>query len=374
MQPPSATPPHAGGSPRILFVPASGPGGAGEYMRCRILADACARRWPDARIHFVLNRNASYAHDLPYPTQLLDATPAHATPAVIEALRRIAPDVVIFDSTGRARQLACAKALGAACVFVSSRPNARRKGLRLNRIRHLDYHWVVQAPWASDASSAWERLKKRWYGGIRTLQIATLFEHSERRRRRLLLHSLQIAPRRYLAFCPGGGGEFGRGPRAADVMLAAATVLAASSQRTCVLVLGPNYGQPPAAPAGVVIVERLANASLMDLLHDAELVVTGGGATLLQTLALHKVCIAVPVAGDQPERIRRSAERGLVEPVDLDAAAICRAVTSLLADRQRRAALVRALRACGVRNDVHAAVAALASLLDARLPGVAHSR
>jgi UDP:flavonoid glycosyltransferase YjiC (YdhE family) len=106
----------------------------------------------------------------------------------------------------------------------------------------------------------------------------------------------------------------------------------------------------------------------MDLLHDAELVVTGGGATLLQALAQRKVCVAAPVAGDQPERIRLCAERGLVQPVELAAEAIGRAVAALLADRPRRLAMIRALRRSGVRNELRDAVAAIASLVEARAP------
>lgn len=365
MQPPIAAQTQVEVAPRIMFVPASGPGGAGEYMRCRILADACARRWPGAQIHFVLSRHASYARELSYPTQLLDSSPAHASAAVTAYLNRIRPDIVLFDNTGRAKQLAAAKALGAACVFISSRPNARRKGLRLNRIRWLDQHWVLQPPWATAAASVWERLKKSWWNGLRTLHFATVFEPSERQRRRALRQSLGIASRPYIAFCPGGGGAFQRGPRAADIMLAAAGGIAATADCACVVVLGPNYGKSPAVATGVVTIDRMTNAHLMDLLHDAALVVTGGGDTLLQALALCKPSVAVPVANDQPARIRHCADRGLVQPAELEAGAISHAASALLADRPRRLAMIRALRRCGVRNELPDAVAAIAGLLEA---------
>src|SRR5262249_13865798 len=104
-------------SPCFLFVPASGPAGAGEYMRCRILAEAIEHRWPNARIHFVLNRHASYARECPYETRLLEASPAHATESVNAYIRELTPNIVIFDSTGRAAQLAAARSVGARCVF-----------------------------------------------------------------------------------------------------------------------------------------------------------------------------------------------------------------------------------------------------------------
>jgi UDP:flavonoid glycosyltransferase YjiC (YdhE family) len=112
----------------------------------------------------------------------------------------------------------------------------------------------------------------------------------------------------------------------------------------------------------------------MDLLHDAELVVTGGGDTLMQALAQRKVCLAVPVAGDQPERIRLCAERGLVQPAELESGTIGRAVSALLADRPRRLAMIRALRRCGMRNELQRAVAAIADLLETREPLEPHAQ
>jgi hypothetical protein len=164
--------------PAVLYLPASGPGGSGEYVRCLMLARALARRWPDAQARFMVNRNAAYAHEVPFPSVLLDSSPTHATPAVTELLARERFDLVVFDSSGRAAQLEAAKRAGATTVFVSYRPNARRKGLRLQRVRNIDQHWIVQPEWLTAAPTPWERFKKRWLGHIRTLYLDAMLEES----------------------------------------------------------------------------------------------------------------------------------------------------------------------------------------------------
>src|SRR5687767_11741061 len=60
---------------RLLFAPVSAPQGMGEYARAREIAAAVARRRPDAQIHFVVSREASYAKDVPFPATLLPSSP-----------------------------------------------------------------------------------------------------------------------------------------------------------------------------------------------------------------------------------------------------------------------------------------------------------
>ena len=49
----------------------------------------------------------------------------------------------------------------------------------------------------------------------------------------------------------------------------------------------------------------LAQSELVALMRHARLVVANGGSTLLQAIACGAACVAVPIAGDQRERIRR---------------------------------------------------------------------
>ena len=128
----------------MLFLPVSGPGGAGEFYRALAIANGIARRWPDAAIQFVVSRDAPYAHDAPYPTVLVGRSPTLETEAVNEIISQVRPHVVIFDSSGRVAQYECAHRLGARVVFVSSRESSRRRGFRLRRMRWLDQHWIAQ--------------------------------------------------------------------------------------------------------------------------------------------------------------------------------------------------------------------------------------
>ena len=71
IQPSQPAPTTATGG--FVFVPVSGPGGAGEYYRSLAIARALVARWPDVRVCFVLSREgqqavaADPAHFLPLP-------------------------------------------------------------------------------------------------------------------------------------------------------------------------------------------------------------------------------------------------------------------------------------------------------------------
>ena len=355
-----------GHGPRILFLPASSPGGAGEFMRCRIIAGGIAKHWPAAEIHFTVNRNAGYAHDVPYPARLLDSSPAHASPAVNEYIELFKPDVAIFDCTGAADQFSTAKRAGAACVFTSARPRARRKGLRWNRVRWIDQHWVAQPKWATSAATPWEQLKKIRWPHIETVHLPTLYEEGALDQKKALLRDLGINNRPYVTLCAGGGGSTREGKRAADVFIDAADKISTQTGLACIVVLGPNYKKTTSTHRNVIAIAQLENAQLMGLLQNAELVVTGGGALLLQAMAQRKICVTVPVAKDQPHRIRRCTRRGVAQPARLSSDHIASESFKLLNDRSRRLAMLEKLRDLGLRNSVQTAVAAIGRLLEAR--------
>ncbi len=64
----------------MLFVPVSGEKGVGEYYRSLTIAGGAQRRWPRARIHFVVNRSAGYADQVPYPTVRVEGSPTYNSP------------------------------------------------------------------------------------------------------------------------------------------------------------------------------------------------------------------------------------------------------------------------------------------------------
>jgi hypothetical protein len=112
-------------APRFLFVPVSGPGGAGEYHRSLAVARALEQRWPGCRIRFVLNTSAPYTAASPYAGLRIEDSPTRSNAAVVDYIRNERPDVVVFDSSGRLAQYAAARDVGAGVVYVSSRPKTR---------------------------------------------------------------------------------------------------------------------------------------------------------------------------------------------------------------------------------------------------------
>ena len=100
----------------------------GEYARSLSIALAAQARWPDASVHFLVSAQAPYAAATPFEHTLLPASPTMHSGGVIACMRGFRPDAVIFDNAGRTAQLAAARGLGAAVIYISSR--ARQSELR----------------------------------------------------------------------------------------------------------------------------------------------------------------------------------------------------------------------------------------------------
>ncbi|HET7204892.1 MAG TPA: hypothetical protein VFI92_16145 [Steroidobacteraceae bacterium] len=355
---------------RFLFVPVSGPGGAGEYHRSLAVARALERRWPGCQIRFVLHRSAPYAADAPYAGLLVDDSPTRASAAVIECIRAERPDVVVFDSSGRLGQYRAARDVGAAVVYVSSRARTRWKGFRWRRMRVLDQHWIAQPRFLGGTPTAYERLKLRLVGRPEIVVLDAVHDPLDVPATRRLQAQLGLEPGRYVALCPGGGGDFGHAVDAAQVFYEVAQRLARSSGLAVVAVLGPRV--PPrsaTAPheAGLRTLATLPNGQLIALLRDATVVVVNGGSLLLQSMAQGAPIVAAPVAGDQPERIRRCAREGYVRQSSLDPESMTAAVLALLSDQQARDGLRARLAALALRNGVDEASDAVMRLVQARV-------
>jgi UDP:flavonoid glycosyltransferase YjiC (YdhE family) len=347
---------------RVLFVPVSGPAGAGEYYESLAVAAGIRARWPDARIGFVLSRQARYVASVPFPAVLVDTSPTHATAEVIRTIERDRPDVVIFASGGRVAQFAAARRLGARVVCMSPRPTARWRSFRLRRMRQMDQHWISEPAFAGARLTRWERLKLALAPRLEVVFFDGLHEPiveesvAERRR------ELGLEGRTYVVFCPGGGGVFA-GVSAVPAFLAAARETAAQTNHAVILVSGPNSELSETGGERLRIVGSLPNGDLMGLIRDARLAVTTGGTLMLQSLMQGTPCVAAPVAGDQPGRIRMCARRDLVQPAQLTAASLQAAALELLGDPARLDAVRLAIAHSHVRNGATLAVAALARLL-----------
>lgn len=348
---------------RVVFVPVSGPAGAGEYYESLAVAAGVLRRWPDARLSFVLSRQARYARSVPFPTTLVEGSPTHATDEVVRVIEKDRPDVVIFASSGRVAQFAAAQRVGARVVCMSPRSSARRRSFRLRRMRHIDQHWISEPSFARASLTRWERLRLALVPRVEVVFLDGLHEPiveaSVVRRKR----ELGLEGHEYVVFCPGGGGVFG-GVSAVPVFLAAATDVSRQAGETVLLVAGPNSDLSHSGDDRLRITPAVPNGDLMGLLRDATLAVTTGGTLMLQSVMQGTVCVAAPIASDQPQRIAACARRGLVVPARLTRESLAGEVLALLADPDRREAISQEVARAGVRNGVDVAVRALARLLD----------
>lgn len=347
---------------KVLFVPVSGPQGSGEYVRCLVVAQALAAARPDVDIHFVLNRAARYASEAPFTTHLIDGSPTASTPAVNTLLERLSPNVVVFDNAGRTAQLRRARQLGARVVFVSRRPGKRRKAFRPSWMRCLDQHWLAFPAAIDGPLGPLERLSLRVYPGVEMIELGSVYSESLQQRRVALLARVGVGDAPYVLLAPGGGGPHARSRDAPGVFADAARRIAAAGGIQVILVAGSNTSATECP--GVIALPRVTPPEMIDLLHTASVVVTNGGTTLSQALAHRKPCIAVPLADDQPFRVRRCAGLGVVVAARLDAGELSGAALGLLADGPRRADLARRAAALAVTNGASRAVAGLARLLD----------
>jgi len=351
-------------APRLLFVPVSGRFGMGEYARSLAIAQGVEARWPGAAIHFVLSREAPYAGGTPYPATLLPSSATFHTAEVCELMRSWRPDVVIFDNAGRSAQLRAAKACGASVVYVSARRRQRRKAFRLRWMRAIDEHWIAYPRFIAGGLRPLERLKLRIMRRPRVRFLDVVLARSQGAKGESILARLGCAPGAYALVVPGGGTGH---PGAADAVTrfsAAARELARTTLDTVYVgAVGPDDGE---TSGRLRLPGALPQGDLAELMRGARLVITNGGSTLLQAIACGRPCIAVPIAKDQAERIRRCAAAEVAVPAPLDAAAICSTASALLGAPGRLQALVDRAMALALEDGVDVAVRALTSLVERR--------
>ncbi len=346
----------------VLFIPVSGPEGAGEYLRCDLLARQLLLRNSQCRVHFLLNRHARYATAVAWPSTWLERSATQETAAVVAAIQFLRPRVVVFDNAGRAAQLRAAKAGGAHTICIASRPSSRRKLLRVSRLRHIDALWWAQAAFALPPANLWQRLLLRCFPRARQFALGVISERMTDAAHWLRTHWPQLRSGEFVVLCPGGGGRAANGAEPVAVMRAAAVKLRANT----VLVAGPNALSRSAGDAdGHHEVAGLPNRELMALIEHAHCVVSTGGDVLVQALELGAAIVAVPTQSDQPQRIARAAARGAVLATNLDADAIAVVTQSILDDAKKLASLRAAARALSVQSDLRGALARLEAVLSA---------
>ena len=308
-----------GKQPKFLFLPVSDATGIGEYMRSVIIADEIVRLYPEARIHFLLSREAPYASSCPYPATLLDDSPTLAVGAVCDFISDFSPDVVLFDASGRRSQLAHAKRCGARVIFISQHARKRRRGMKLSRARLTDVHWVAQPEFAIAPVSGFSRNKLKLFRLPQPVATGPFFSRPTASHQQALLEQYGLERDNYWLVNAGSGAHQLQGQPAVLKFAEAASASFASSQVPALVVLGPGFkGETPSLP-GVTFVPSLGNRDFINLLEAARGALLSGGDGLLQAIALKKPCLAVAVAKDQPLRIAACMRMGLVVGSEADA-------------------------------------------------------
>ena len=323
----------------------------GEYARSLAIAHAVVGRWPDAQVHFVLSAQAPYSATTPFEHTLVPSSPTFHSAEVIACIHRFHPDVVIFDNAGRTAQLRAARISGAAVIYISSRHRQRNRGFRWRWMGMLDEHWIAYPEFIAGALGRIEKLKLALRGGPRLRFLDVILSPGA------LAHATDAGP--FALVVPGGGTGHPGAADAATRFFAAAARLASQGVQT--LYVGPHA-------KGVVLANMqafgtLPQAQLAALIRGARLIVVNGGSTLLQAISCGRACVAVAIANDQRERIRRCLRSGVTIDAPLEADAIADTALSLWLDEPRREALARHAADLKLRDGIEIALQGICACL-----------
>lgn len=305
--------------PGILFIPVSCPQGIGEYMRSLIIAQHLSTHYSNADIRFVLSKHAPYVNDCPYQTYTSKSSATKDTASVKRAIDDFKPNLVIFDCAGRAKQFAYAQKSGAKVVFISQHKRKRSKGLRLKRLINCDLHWVVQPDFLMPPLSYYAKLKLNYFNKPAPKNIGSVFLKPDLQRENTFLAQHQLNNQTFFLFNAGSGGHQLDNQLAADIFYQAAREFSHHCNITCVMLFGSNY--PKAIPGNspqLINFSNIDNLDFISLLKNARGCVISAGDTMLQSIALQKSCVAVPIAKDQPTRLKICQQLGLVIGASLD--------------------------------------------------------
>lgn len=343
--------------PRLLLVPVSGPLGVGEFARSLAIGNAVQARWPQVELRFVIHRDAPYAASIAHPARLVPASPTLCTREVVEEIETFRPRVVYFDNSGRTEQLRAARAAGARTVYVSSRGRQRYKAFRLRWMAALDEHWISYSALLAGGLGPFERLKLRLLGRPQVRFLDAVLAPANAAGAADLLGA---GPPPDVVIVPGGGSQF-PDARVTPAMFAEWGRQLAAHGWHVLMIAGPSFRSPVEPGGRLRVVRHVDGGVLMSLLAQSRLVLVNGGDTLVQALALHLPCVAVPIALDQAERIRRCAALGAVVAPSTDAvAAVCH---ELLSDEARLAAQRARVRELGFRDAMPGIVDTLGRML-----------
>jgi hypothetical protein len=330
----------------------------GEYARSLAIAQAVRRQWPEAEIHFILNRQAPYAAQAPFPATLLESSPTFHSAAVIELIEKLRPALVVFDNAGRTAQLRAARRTGARVVYISARSRQRSKAFRLSWMRLLDEHWIAYPEFIAGPLSPVERFKLTLLGRPTVRYLDVILSRAAPEQRDSIMVRAGVDVGSYVLVVPGGGTDHPGASEAVGRFFAAASLLAQGGVPT--LFVGPSGPLPPGSRLRCFA--SLPQADLVELMRGSRLMVVNGGSTLLQAIACGRACVAIPIARDQAKRIQHCVRAGVAIAAPLDAENIAAAASKLLQDDALRLALAQRAADLGLADGIEIALRGLARL------------
>lgn len=333
-------------------------------MRSNIIATHFKSKHSDANIHFVLSEQAPYINDCQFPVHLTPSSPTNCTNEVKKIIDGVEPDVVIFDASGRGKQMEYARKNGARVVFISQHPKKRKKGLSLSRLPFINQHWIAQPEFAMTPMSVWDKVKLKLYRKRRPIYLGCLYQQPSLVEEKHTLTSYGLIKNEYALFSAGSGGHTLEGKPASLIFSAIATKLSDESNLKSVVVLGSSFiGEVPENTASVTFIRALANNSFIGLLSNCQFAVLSGGGSLLQAISMERLVVATAVAKDQPARIRACADEGLILRAEPNAQDVYAALQHILKP-ETRLSLSKAMAKSTLSNGVEQTEKLLTSLLN----------
>jgi hypothetical protein len=337
----------------------------GESMRALVLARGAAQRWPEARIEIVMDAPASWLEGRGFAHHVVEGGPSRNAEGMNELLRRIRPDIAIFDGRGRTATLALAVALGARTVFIAANERSLQRIFGSRRLGFLDQLWIVQGRFGTAGLlTLRRRLRLALARRSQVHVFDALFPEPEPGRGRELRRRIGLAEEPYALFCAGGGGTEHAGRPVSEIFAEAAGRAREATGLATVTVLGPLYAGEELCPPGVIVLESLEPDAMIDLLANAEVVACGGGDLTAQALTNRRPCVVAPTEGlDQPQAVRALEKEGLIEASPLGARELADRAIRLLRDADRRDSLCKRVEARGLRNGLTEALDRLGDLI-----------
>lgn len=288
---------------RILFVPVSSPEGVGEYMRSLILAQSLTSQHSDLDLRFILNQDAPYHRDCPYPVTLCPGSPTHHNILVNQQIQMFQPHIVVFDASGRVAQLAAAKAVGAHTIFICQHAKKLHKGLSLRRLRFTDAIWVVQPKAIMPPLSWWAMRKLRWLHKPEPRYLGAIYQSPSVNEHAQVLERFKLRKNNYIIFSAGSGSHLLNGESAAEIFAKAAEHVSEKTPYTCIFISGVGARASVHITPTMLTLGSLTPMVFIALLSQARLAVLSGGDSLLQAISLNVPVVCTAVAKDQQQRI-----------------------------------------------------------------------